>query len=538
MAQLKNNTTIGGNTFTVGNSFYAVANGNVGVGDSAPNTSLTVNGSISVSSGIRANGSFGSAGQVLTSNGTTVYWSTVSGGGGGSVNVDSQYVWTNTHTFNQTINGTANNALFLGGNSASDLIAYSSAAYSNAVSYVDGKSYVNTSQLSSNLAGYQTTAGLAANVATLAANSSTYANASISNTFTVGNSVYFVANGNVGVGITAPTAKFTVANGTSASVSHFYGTYTDASNYERVAIGSNSTTATITQEFAGTGTWKDFVITGGGNTKALKLFSPSNGKIILETSGNQGIEINPDASMSVNKRVAPGNTYTSIAAFNANSVGGLSVSAKVDSSTNHSLRLNSSGSYIKQFEIGAGTQAGGQVGTDVYMYSGIPGSNTLRAGNFYIYAAESGGSGAPGNLILQSNGTTNYAGNVGIGTTTPSYKLQVNGSFAATTKSFVIDHQSKPNHKLRYGSLEGPENGVYERGKTQSNIIELPEYWTWLVDEETITVSLTPIGKSQQLCVDRIEDNKVYIKGKNINCFYHVFGERKDVDKLEVEIST
>jgi hypothetical protein len=45
-------------------------------------------------------------------------------------------------------------------------------------------------------------------------------------------------------------------------------------------------------------------------------------------------------------------------------------------------------------------------------------------------------------------------------TTAPSYKLQVNGSFAATTKSFVIDHPTKPNKKLRYASLEGPENGT------------------------------------------------------------------------------
>jgi hypothetical protein len=48
--------------------------------------------------GISANGSFGTANQVLTSNGSTVYWSTVSGGGG-SVNLASSYAWTNTHTW-------------------------------------------------------------------------------------------------------------------------------------------------------------------------------------------------------------------------------------------------------------------------------------------------------------------------------------------------------------------------------------------------------------------------------------------------------
>lgn len=131
-------------------------------------------------------------------------------------------------------------------------------------------------------------------------------------------------------------------------------------------------------------------------------------------------------------------------------------------------------------------------------------------------------------------------GRVGIGTTNPIYNLEIAGSFAAQTKSFVINHQSKSNHKLRYGSLEGPENGVYVRGKANSKIIELPEYWKWLVDEDSITVALTPLGKYQKLFVEKIEDNKIYIKnslpGKSkINCFYTVFAERKDVEKLVVE---
>jgi hypothetical protein len=80
-------------------------------------------------------------------------------------------------------------------------------------------------------------------------------------------------------------------------------------------------------------------------------------------------------------------------------------------------------------------------------------------------------------------------GNVGINTATPTFKLQVNGAFAANTKSFYIDHPTKPGMKLRYGSLEGPENGVYVRGRlSSSDTIALPEYWTGLVDANSITV--------------------------------------------------
>ena len=64
----------------------------------------------------------------------------------------------------------------------------------------------------------------------------------------------------------------------------------------------------------------------------------------------------------------------------------------------------------------------------------------------------------------------------GINDVSPGFNLEVGGSFAATTKSFVIDHPTKENHSLRYACLEGPENSVYVRGKTSNSVIELPDY--------------------------------------------------------------
>jgi hypothetical protein len=134
--------------------------------------------------------------------------------------------------------------------------------------------------------------------------------------------------------------------------------------------------------------------------------------------------------------------------------------------------------------------------------------------------------------------TWNNSGNVGIGITNPAYKLEVSGSFAATTKSFVIPHPTKEGYRLRYGSLEGPENGVYVRGRNNSTTIELPEYWTKLVDPDSITVNLTPIGKTQTLWVESIEGNRVYVGSEcsEVEYFYTVFAERADVDRLEVEL--
>ena len=130
----------------------------------------------------------------------------------------------------------------------------------------------------------------------------------------------------------------------------------------------------------------------------------------------------------------------------------------------------------------------------------------------------------------------------GTGIVTVSNGLTVNGAVNALTKSFVIPHPTKPNMILKHGSLEGPEFGVYVRGKTTSKVIELPDYWTGLVDEDTITVDLTPIGKHQKLYVEKIEGNRVYINvdgvfSSSINCFYTVWGERKDVGKLDIEVA-
>ena len=74
------------------------------------------------------------------------------------------------------------------------------------------------------------------------------------------------------------------------------------------------------------------------------------------------------------------------------------------------------------------------------------------------------------------------------------------------------------------------------RGRVKNQTeIHLPEYWTKLVDESTITVSLTPVGSHQDVIVKRIGDNKIYLQSKGgmpIDCFYHIFGERIDTEKL------
>jgi len=88
--------------------------------------------------------------------------------------------------------------------------------------------------------------------------------------------------------------------------------------------------------------------------------------------------------------------------------------------------------------------------------------------------------------------------------------------------------------------LEGPEHAVYTRGRSKNDFVELPEYWTKLINPNSITVTLTPVGWHQKLYVNKIENNKVFISSGNLldkkkDYFYVIYAERIDVDKLEVE---
>ena len=106
-------------------------------------------------------------------------------------------------------------------------------------------------------------------------------------------------------------------------------------------------------------------------------------------------------------------------------------------------------------------------------------------------------------------------------------------------KPFDIKHPSKEGWRLRYACIEGPEVGVYHRGRVKGQkIIKLPDYWKDLVDVESISVQLQPIGAHQDIIVKRWDDEFIYLQaqgGMPVNCFYHVYAARKDVNPLYVE---
>ena len=146
-----------------------------------------------------------------------------------------------------------------------------------------------------------------------------------------------------------------------------------------------------------------------------------------------------------------------------------------------------------------------------------------------------GNTGQDGNII--ATGTVKAATLIG-DHTDGSITGGVSGK-SAGAKPFDMPHPSKEGYRLRHTCPEGPSNDVYFRGKVRNkSIIKFPTYWKDLVDHTTITVNLTPIGAHQNVIVKRIDEDSVHLQaqgGMPINCHFHVFGTRSDIDRLTPE---
>jgi len=110
-------------------------------------------------------------------------------------------------------------------------------------------------------------------------------------------------------------------------------------------------------------------------------------------------------------------------------------------------------------------------------------------------------------------------------------------------KTFVIDHPLDNDKYLVHACLEGPEGGVYYRGKgkiTNNEYVEidLPSYVSKLAFE--FTILLTPIRKPKNkqskenkpvyLETSEVIDNKFTVYGENTDFYWLVQGKRIDVE--------
>jgi hypothetical protein len=250
------------NTSTFGTAAYVVANGNIGIGNSTPANKLVVNGTTrfeanlvtSNTVNILANGAYGTAGQVLASNGTTVYWATLGGASavGGSntqiqfntsaaLDANANFTWVNP-TRTMWANGYINvqNSISVGtgvapttGNTTYVLVA-------NGSTYFNGNLVIASGGIQAN-GGYGTAGqallsnGSAVYWATATAGSNTYiqfndsgaAGATSDFTYNKANKWLYVANAiGIGAGLTSPAAALH-ANGSGYFTADVISSYSD-----------------------------------------------------------------------------------------------------------------------------------------------------------------------------------------------------------------------------------------------------------------------------------------------------------------------
>ena len=142
-----------------------------------------------------------------------------------------------------------------------------------------------------------------------------------------------------------------------------------------------------------------------------------------------------------------------------------------------------------------------------------------------------------GDVKIEGDGRTDAALGV-VGDVKADGDVKSNGGdhILSAKKDFDIPHPTKEGWRLTHACVEGPEAAVYIRGRvTNRTEIELPLYWKGLVDIQSITVNLTPIGAHQDVIVKRWDEKKIYLQAKGgmpIDCFYYIMAERKDTEKL------
>jgi hypothetical protein len=105
-------------------------------------------------------------------------------------------------------------------------------------------------------------------------------------------------------------------------------------------------------------------------------------------------------------------------------------------------------------------------------------------------------------------------------------------------KHFVEPHWSDPAKIILYSSLEGREAGTYFRGTARTvkgeAVIEVPEDFRTVTDEEGLTVQLTAIGAPPTMYVDSEDLHRVVVRSsRDLTFHYLVQGVRRAFKDFE-----
>ena len=307
--------------------------------------------------------------------------------------------------------------------------------------------------------------------------------------------------------ITAPNIVYNTGNQTISGVKTFTSGVIMSGNLQVSGTGIfNSLDLNNIDNLSLSGV--DIAITSG----VVSLTNPLSAPNIVYNTGNQtisGVKTFASGIIAPNLVYNTGNqTISGVKTFAT----GIDI---INSGNPQSLRIfNRTGTNTGEFGIFGWNNNQLTIGAQ-QTNSGILRDVTLTGANININASG----------VLNIFDPVNITGNV-----------TITGHLSASSKSFLINHPTQLGKKLQYGSLEGPEHGVFVRGKTSDTTINLPDYWVSLVDEDSISVNLTSINVFSNIYVVEYNNRRVVTDGNNGNYyFYTVYGERKDIPKLTVE---
>jgi len=350
-----------------------------------------------------------------------------------------------------------------------------------------------------------------------------------------GNSVttaYFSSAGNVGIGNVSPGARLQVDTGATG---------TKGQIIKAVA----SQTANLSEWQNNSGTALSYVASNGdiySTTSFVHYSSGNSGYYLKRPSDNATV-----ASLTWSSGSIETNLYA-LTFLNLDSSG---AGIRMGSWTTWADSVNAQVMWLKNSNIIWGNNALGVTGRTAFNTSAFQ----ITAGSYATIPAPTSRFEVYGDSQFLSQSTsaktvivkaaasqtanlTEWQNNGG---TALAY-MDANGNFAAVTKSFLIPHptpaKAAEGKKLRYASLEGPENGVYFRGRLEGeNVIILPDYWVDLVDPDSITVNLTArkFAQPSLFVVDANAERVVIESDRQVCCDFIVYATRKDIAKLEVE---
>jgi len=360
------------------------------------------------------------------------------------------------------------------------------------------------------------------------------------------------ANGNVGFGTSAPAAYVHILGHSSREVARFQGS-TDASN-QRNFLSIYTTNPNYWWELSN----QDPTGAGSLNGLAFRERSASGNSVermYLAQGGNVGVGTTaPFAKLDVEGRVSVGtgtaqNSFVSAdaqlqiltdggvstqLAFWQSGVAGALIGHKASDAnlyfTNiwdgsalgtaaRSITLTSSGN------VGIGTTSptyalslGSTLGRGVAVFESSGGANV-----YGLFAAGAGAGGSdPYRTIIYANGletiSATYAGNVGIGTASPSHRLSVNGTIK--TKEVIVETTGWADHVFADDYRLAPLDEVEAHIRAKKHLPGIPSAAT--VAEQGIS-----LGEMQAKLLEKIEELTL-----------HVIRQEREIQKLRTRLET